>query len=157
MRLLIPNEPANRHFVLRLLVSHFVVALTLMQSAFLNLFNDLLVTHCFGPFATPLLEASSCCFKRLLDYFAVNFEAPNVLFTASYFLTAGGAQVGNSCLGVLNVPGDFLFSSFQPADFTFGGFHVGFCHRYVRLLDLNEPLQPLQAGSLSIFHCNWAN
>ena len=52
---------ADRHFILRLLVGHFLVALALMQSAFLDLFDDLLLAHRFGPFTAPLFEVT-CCF-----------------------------------------------------------------------------------------------
>src|SRR5207244_5405869 len=61
------DEASNRNLVLRFLVSHVVVALTLMQAAFLNLFDDPLLSHRFGPLTTPLIEVSRCFLKRLLN------------------------------------------------------------------------------------------
>ena len=50
------NEAANRYLVLRFLTCGVILVFPLMQSAFLNLLDDLLFAHRFGPFRTALLE-----------------------------------------------------------------------------------------------------
>src|SRR5262249_849372 len=141
----------------RLLLRCAIFALPLLQSSFLEFHCDLLFPHRFSPLSTPIFEVSSCCFKRLHDQFALLFQGKNERPLCLAVVCLPSFQVGNSCLVVLNVSGDFTLCCLQAEYFTFGLLHSSFSRRDVRLANLDETLQAFETLLQCVFHFMFAS
>src|SRR6185436_12573603 len=95
---------SNGHFIDMTLVRHLDDLLPLLQSAFLQLDDDLVITHGFAPLPTPTFQYNPCLFKGFVCLPGTHKKAEDISFSVLNRSAAGVIQIGNLCLDLSDLP-----------------------------------------------------